>query len=144
MGGVKRGRGHSLASVTGTRRQFPRTARLNQVLREVVADELEELAASDLRLDLLTVTAVECDPDLRHATVLLASMSDEARRGLAEARTRLQSAVAHQVRLKRTPQLSFEVDRAIVQGARVEEIIRAIHASDGAQGDEARAPGEGA
>jgi ribosome-binding factor A len=127
----------------GGARHFPRTARVNEVLREVVAEELEELAASDPRLDLLTVTAVQCDPDLRHAKVLMASLSGPARDALSADRARLQAAVARQVRLKRTPQLSFEVDPAITHGARVEEILRSIHgpepgpAGTGVPGDEA-------
>lgn len=110
-------------------RQFPRTARVNEVLREVLAEELEEVAGSDPRLGLITVTGVECDPDLRHATVLLASMSGPAQAALEEARTRLQSAIGRQVRLKRTPHLTFEVDPAITHGQRVEEILRGLHAA---------------
>lgn len=129
----------------GGARHFPRTARVNEVLREVVAEELEELAASDPRLDLLTVTAVQCDPDLRHAKVLMASLSDQARDALSADRARLQAAVARQVRLKRTPQLSFDVDPAIIHGIRVEEILRSIHEHEpepgppvtGTAGDEA-------
>jgi ribosome-binding factor A len=62
----------------GNSRRYPRTARINEVLREVIAEELERLADEDPRLDLLTVTHVEAEPDLRHATVLLASLPDEA------------------------------------------------------------------
>ena len=97
-------------------RHYPRMARVNEVLREVLADEIELVAGSDTRLELVTVTAVSCEPDLRHATVLLASLPEPAHTALVEARTRLQAAVAHQVRLKRTPLLSFEADPAVAQG----------------------------
>ena len=105
-------------------------ARVNEVLREVLAEEIELVAGSDPRLELVTVTAVNCEPDLRHATVLLASLPEPAHTALVEARTRLQAAVAHQVRLKRTPLLSFEADPAVAHGERVEEILRAIHAEE--------------
>ena len=111
-------------------RHYPRMARVNEVLREVLADEIELVAGSDPRLELVTVTAVSCEPDLRHATVLLASLPEPAHTALVEARTRLQAAVAHQVRLKRTPLLSFEADPAVAHGERVEEILRAIHAEE--------------
>jgi ribosome-binding factor A len=111
-------------------RHYPRMARVNEVLREVLADEIELVAGSDSRLEMVTVTAVSCEPDLRHATVLLASLPEPARAALGEARTRLQAAVAHQVRLKRTPLLTFEADPAVAHGARVEEILRAIHAAE--------------
>jgi ribosome-binding factor A len=113
--------------------RYSRMDRVNEVLREVLADEIELVAGSDMRLELVTVTAVNCEPDLRHATVLLASLPEPARAALGEARPRLQAAVAHQVKLKRTPQLSFAPDPAVAQGERVEEILRAIHSQDEAR-----------
>jgi len=124
-------------------RHYPRMARVNEVLREVLADEIELVAGSDSRLELVTVTAVSCEPDLRHATVLLASLPEPARAALGQARPRLQAAVAHQVRLKRTPLLSFEADPAVAQGERVEEILRAIHAREQARGAAGEAVGLG-
>jgi ribosome-binding factor A len=104
--------------------RFPRTARVGEVLREVVADELERLADGDDRLRLVTVTAVDVDPDLRHATVWLSSLSDEGRAALTEDRVRLQAAIGRQVRLKHTPQLAFKADPAVATGQRIEEILR--------------------
>jgi ribosome-binding factor A len=112
--------------------RYPRTARVNEVLREVIAEELERLADGDPRLGLLTVTQVEAEPDLRHATVLLASLPDEVAEALAEHRVRLQAAVGRQVRLKRTPQLAFEADPAVATGQRVEDIPRGLRDDDGA------------
>ena len=107
-------------------RRYPRTARVNKVVHEVLAEELERLAVADERVELLTITAVKVDPDLRHATVLLASISDEAKEALAEDRVRLQAAVGRQLRLKRTPQLSFAVDPAVTTGSRIEDILRGL------------------
>jgi ribosome-binding factor A len=104
-------------------------ARVNEVLREVLADAIEAEAGTDERLELVTVTAVECDPDLRHATVLLDSLSAPAAEALGEARVRLQAAIARQVRMKRTPQLSFGADPAIEYGERVEKVLRALKGS---------------
>ena len=104
------------------RRRYPRTARVNELLREVIADELERL--DDDRLALVTVTGVTADPDLRHATVWFASLGDVAAAALTEHRVGLQGAIARQVRLKRTPELAFKADPAVASGTRVEEIIR--------------------
>ncbi len=111
---------------TGTVRQYPRAARINQVLREVLAEAIERLADHDERLTLLTITAVTSDPDLRHAKVLFASLSDDATTALEDVRLRLQALIAAQVRLKRTPQLAFAVDPAVSTGQRIEEILRDI------------------
>ncbi len=107
---------------------YPRMARVNEVLREVLADAIEACSGEDERLELLTVTAVHCDPDLRHATVFFASLNAPAGDALGEARARLQAAIARQVRLKRTPQLSFAPDPSVAYGERVEDILRDLRA----------------
>jgi ribosome-binding factor A len=101
-------------------------ARVNEVLREVVAGEIERLSDQDERLVLVTVTAVQSEPDLRHATVFLSSLSDAAREGLEQQRVRLQAAIGRQVRLKRTPLLAFSADPAVAEGERVESILRRL------------------
>jgi ribosome-binding factor A len=106
---------------------FPRSLRVNQVLREVVAEEIERLADADERLRLVTVTDVDTAPDLRHATVYLSSLTEESAAALEGRRVQLQRTVAREIRLKRTPQLGFEVDPAVVAGDRVDEALRRIH-----------------
>src|ERR1019366_3378777 len=103
---------------------YPRTARVNEVLREVVAEALERLADTDDRLRLLTVTSVDITPDLSRATVYLSSLPAAAVEALTEQRTQLQRTIARQVRMKRTPLLVFESDPAVAHGLRVEEILR--------------------
>ena len=107
-------------------RGYARTARVNEVLRQVLAEELERMEGLDDRLGMLTITAVECEPDLRHATVLMSSLTEEEEQALASVRVRLQSAVSHQVRLKRTPQLRFAADPAVAAGQRIEDILREL------------------
>lgn len=109
---------------------YPRTARVNQVLREVLAEEIERRADVDDRLRLVTVTAVEVSPDLRHARVFLGSLGEETADALTSQRVALQRAIARQVRLKRTPALQFAADPAVSHGWRVEEILRDIHGRD--------------
>jgi ribosome-binding factor A len=109
-----------------TPRRYPRAARVNEVLREVLADALERLESTDERLGLLTVTAVDCDPDLRHAVVYLSSLEEDDVAALGACRVRLQAAISQQVHLKRTPQLRFEADPAVAAGNRIEDILRAL------------------
>jgi ribosome-binding factor A len=111
----------------GSARQYPRTARVNEILREVLAESLERMADLDERLGLLTITAVSCDPDLRRATVWLASLDEGEAEALGELRVRLQAEMSRQVRLKRTPQLSFQVDPAVAAGSRIEAILSDLH-----------------
>ena len=113
---------------------YSRSLRVNQVLRQVVADEIERLADADERLRLVTLTSVETTSDLRQATVYLSSLSDDAAVALEERRIQVQKAVARQTKFKRTPLLSFVQDPAVVSGNRIEDLLRQIKESDTAAG----------
>ena len=84
-------------------RDYPRTARLNEPLREIIAEALERI--DDDRLPLVTVTSVDVDADLKRAIVYIASLDedadDETLEALGEARIRLQGAVAREARRRR-------------------------------------------
>ena len=122
--GRRGGAGRSRRTGDKVARRYPRSARVNEILREVLADALERLSDTDERLALLTITGVDCDQDLRHALVFFSSLGDDAQGALSEARVRLQLAVSQQVRLKCTPQLRFAPDPAVSAGARIEDILR--------------------
>ncbi len=109
---------------TGSHQPYPRSARVNQILREVISDELVRLADFDERLELITVTGVDTSPDLRQATVYFDSLSAGAHEALVEHRSAIQASVNAQTRLKRTPKLSFAADPAVRSGEAIEEILR--------------------
>ena len=111
-------------------RRYPRTLRINEVVREALADDLERL--SDPRLTMVTITGVDVSPDLRHATVWYSALvgghqDDEVAAGLRSAAPHLRSSLGREVRLKYLPELHFREDPAIEAGQRVEEIIRELH-----------------
>ena len=112
---------------------YPRSLRVNQVLRQVVADELERLADADERLRMVTVTSVDTAADMRTATVYLASLDDETGEALEERRPGLQRLIGSQVTMKRTPRLTFKADPAIVAGSRVEELLRGLDRDTGTE-----------
>ena len=116
---------------------------MNALLSEVLADALERLRDDDGRLAMLTVTAVHVDPDLRHATVLFASLGPDAREALGDHRYQLQAAIGREVRLKRTPTLSFAADQAIEAAERVEEALRRVREHDAAHGAVPTPEGDG-
>ena len=104
---------------------YPRALRVNQVLRQVVAEELERLADAD-EVPMVTVTSVEVAADMRTAVVYLASLDDETALVLEEQRGHLQQLIGTQMTMKRTPRLSFRADPAIAAGSRVEELLRGL------------------
>ena len=110
----------------GGQRGYARMARVNELCREILADELERI--DDDALELVTVTHVAVDPDLRHATVSYSRLDRdvaEAAAALAVVRPRLQGAIARQARLKRTPELRFVVDDMLLRAERIEDLLRA-------------------
>ena len=112
-----------------SRRRYPRTARLNELLHEILAEELERL--EDDRLELVTVMHVVVEPDLHHAIVTVDTPEGEERdeavlTALDEHRIRLQKAIARQAKLKRTPILSFVPDAVERNAAHLEAVLHDI------------------
>ena len=99
---------------------YPRALRVNQVLRQVLADELERLADADERLRLVTVTAVDMAPDMRTAVVYMAT-STRRPPGARGAPGAIAARRGRPDTMKRTPRLTFPADPAIAAGSRVEE-----------------------
>jgi ribosome-binding factor A len=129
---------------SGTARDYPRTARLNQLVHEIVAEEIERI--DDERLGFFTVVGVEVEPDMRRAIVWYSTLDegeadDELVAALEQHRARLQSAIGRQARTKRTPELSFRPDMVVRQAQRVEEILRDIGDEGAARDDGGPGPG---
>ena len=120
-------------------RKYPRTLRVNEVVRQVIAEDLDQL--SDPRLEMVTITGVEVSRDLRHANVFYAKLGRQdpgTLDALVRATPHLRATLGAQVRLKYLPELHFREDPAIEAGARIEEILRGLHQSSD---DAERVPG---
>ena len=104
-----------------------RMRRVNEVIREVLAAAI----ATDLkdpRIGFVTVTDVDTSPDLRAARVFVSVLGTEAERedalaGLRSAHGVLQGRIASELRMKRTPTLTFEYDDSIERGIRLSELL---------------------
>jgi len=148
------GGGRSRSKRPGTNRQYPRTARLNTLLQEIVADFFERV--DDERFEMLTVTGVEVDNDLNRAQVFVSALdrvlskpdpepnidgSAAATGGapdpdqdlldaLADYRKPVQAKIGREARIRKTPEVVFVIDPAVRSGARIDEILAAINPSD--------------
>ncbi|MGZ5375113.1 MAG: 30S ribosome-binding factor RbfA, partial [Solirubrobacterales bacterium] len=76
----------------------------------------------------VTVTSVETSPDLRSARVYVSVLGSAQEReasltGLQAAHGFLQGKIAEEVRIKRTPTLTFHYDESIEQGMRVSRLL---------------------
>lgn len=107
--------------------------RVNESVRQVLAEALPEL--KDPRIGLVTVTGVVTTPDLRHATVYVSVLGSGRKRtatlaGLEAAHGPLQSRLARELRMKRTPQLTFEYDPSVERGVRMSQLIDELAPDD--------------
>jgi ribosome-binding factor A len=110
-----------------------RMRRVNESVRQVLAEALPEL--KDPRIGLITVTGVDTAPDLRHATVYFSVLGSGRKQrasilGLEAAHGVLQSRLARELRLKRTPQLTFEYDPTVERGVRMTRLIDELAPDD--------------
>jgi len=122
-GAGRRGGGH----------RYPRSARVGQTLREIIADDLVRIG--DERLEFVTITQIEVDDELNRAHVMFDSLAGEEGdaaiiEALEEHRVRLQSSIARQIRAKKTPVLDFRPDDMIRSAERIDEILRADRERD--------------
>jgi ribosome-binding factor A len=111
-----------------------RMRRVDEALREVVAATVVELA--DPRLGFVTVTGVEASPDLRTAKVFVSVFGDLTERdatldALRSSHGVIQSRIATEMRMKRTPTLTFHYDDTIAKGVRISQLL-----DDGGEDDE--------
>jgi ribosome-binding factor A len=112
-----------------------RMRRVNESVRQVLAEAMPEL--KDPRIGLVTVTGVDTAPDLRHAVVYVSVLGSVKKRsatlrGLEAAHGLLQSRIARELRLKRTPQLTFEYDPSVERGVRMSRLIDELAPEDDA------------
>ena len=115
-------------------RPVPRTARLNELLRQIVAEELERI--DDERLELVTITNVDVDRELNRAIVLFDSMHGPEGDGpileaLGQYRVRLQAAIGRQIHARKTPILQFRPDDVMRSAERIDRILRGLNDDDG-------------
>lgn len=113
------------------RQSSPRMRKVNELIREVVAESVRDL--KDPRIGFVTITGAETSPDLHYAVVFYSAMgSDEEKEataaGLESAIPHIQRQIGSQVRMRNTPKLQFRVDASIEEGIRISEKLREMHA----------------
>ena len=111
----------------GGKPRYPRSARVGETLREIIAEELVRI--DDERLEFVTITGIDVDNELNRAHVYFDSLGGEEGdadviEALGEHRIALQSAIARQIRAKKTPILDFRPDTAIRAAERIDEVLR--------------------
>jgi ribosome-binding factor A len=121
-----------------SRDHLPRTAGKPPSQRQLrVAEEIRHVLAGlfartefrdpDLSGVIITVTEVRISPDLKHATVFVTRLGrsdvDKSLPALKRVAPFLRSQIAHEIRLRVAPELSFQCDTAIDYAMHIDEIL---------------------
>ena len=112
-------------------RQGPtqRQLRVAEEIRHVLARVFGrgEIRDPELAGEAITVTEVRIGPDLKHATAFVSRLGrsdiDALLPALMRAAPFLRGQLAHALRLKFAPELSFEPDHALDYATRIDELL---------------------
>jgi ribosome-binding factor A len=99
------------------------SGRIRQILSVLLLREV-----ADPRLQGLTVTEVEIDPELMYARIYVNALGDEDRMpeimmGLKQAKGFLRRELGKRLRLRRVPDIGFYWDQSFDRGERIEQLI---------------------
>src|SRR5258708_38718726 len=110
-----------------------RMRRVNESLRAVIGEALLDL--KDPRIGFVTITGVETTPDLKQARVFVSVLGSEKKRvrsleGLEAAHGALPAPLPQELRMKRTPQLTFPYDPPVQEGVRMAKLSDELGTGD--------------
>jgi ribosome-binding factor A len=105
-----------------------RMRRVNESIKEILGDVITT-ELKDPRIGFVTVIEVDTSPDLRAARVYVSVLGtkEERERSLAGLRSShgfLQGKIASEMRMKRTPTLTFEYDESAERGDRISRLLK--------------------
>jgi ribosome-binding factor A len=107
-----------------------RTRRVGDLIKREISDIIDR-QLKDPRIGMVTVTAVTVTADIRHAKVYFSVLGDEEDRqrtqsGLESARFFIQGEIGRRIRLKYTPELSFQYDQTLDYGFHINNILKEL------------------
>ncbi|MFZ0077001.1 30S ribosome-binding factor RbfA [Exiguobacterium sp. RIT452] len=110
------------------------SVRSNRVA-EQVRKEITQMLIKDVndpRVKAVTVTGVEVTGDLQQATIFYSVLGDEtvreeARVGLEKSKGFMRKEIGSRIRLRKTPELIFEIDTSVEYGSRIDELLRNLN-----------------
>jgi ribosome-binding factor A len=103
-----------------------RMRRVNEQLKQVLSEGIAAL--KDPRIGFVTVTGVETAQDLREAKVFVSVLGNDRKRdqtleALDRAHGVLQAKINRELRMRRTPTLTFHYDQSVEHGVRMTKLI---------------------
>ncbi|GIN70431.1 ribosome-binding factor A [Bacillus sp. J14TS2] len=99
---------------------------MKKELGEIIGRKLK-----DPRVGFVTVTDVQVTGDLQQATIFISVLGDEDQmeatlKGLSKAKGFIRSEIGKRIRLRKTPEITFEFDESIGYGNKIESILKEL------------------
>ncbi|WP_416826841.1 30S ribosome-binding factor RbfA [Ectobacillus polymachus] len=111
-----------------------RANRVGEQMKKEMSDIIGR-KIKDPRIGFVTVTDVQVSGDLQLAKVYISVLGDEEQKqntlkGLAKATGFIRSEIGQRIRLRKTPEITFEFDESISYGNRIEKLLIDLNKQD--------------
>lgn len=108
-----------------------RSNRIAEQMKKELGDILGR-KIKDPRVGFVTVTDVAVTGDLQQATVYITSLGNEREKedtlkALEKAAGFIRSEIGTRIRLRRTPEITFEFDSSVEYGNKIDALLRSLH-----------------
>jgi ribosome-binding factor A len=126
--------------------QHLRKDRVGDLIKREIA-HLIQYELKDPGIGFVTVTDVSMSVDLRHARIFYTVLGDDDCRdktatALKRARGFIQREVGKRLKLRYTPEISFDFDTSVERGAHIEELIQKIHLEENSEDNKDKTEGD--
>lgn len=118
-----------------------RAQRVAEEMKREISDILRKELKDPRAAGLVSVTDVNVTRDLRHAKVFVSVYgTDEEQQGTLTALTRavgfVRTEVGRRIRLRHTPEITFQLDTSIAYGAHINRVLRELNPLGGDESGE--------
>ena len=111
-------------------KEYARKQRVAKLLKEEISRLLQR-EVKDVRVGSVVISEVDVTRDMRYATVYVQVPGDEDRKkqaieGLASAAGFMRTRLGRELRVRRAPELRFEIDRTHERAMRIHELLSKV------------------
>lgn len=111
--------------------EFSRSERVAEEIKKAVSQIINNEIKDPRVSGLISVTKVEVTKDLRHAKIFLSIYGEESEKqkvfeGLKNAEGFIRKELAHRVRMKFFPEISFKIDESIEYGIHIYKLLEEV------------------
>ncbi|MBC1473117.1 30S ribosome-binding factor RbfA [Listeria grandensis] len=108
-----------------------RANRVAEQMKKELGDILNR-KLRDPRIGFITVTGVDVTGDLQQATVFVSVLGEEreqkdALAALEKAHGFIRSEIGSRIRLRKVPELFFEIDHSVAYGNHIDDLLRGLN-----------------